>query len=221
VTKFGLVFLIFLLAAGGAAAGLRRGIERAVTTPGVAANERLSALTGAGLYGLLVAIAITIAFIRQLLPAHYLVGFALIPPLLLKLASTGYRFLRYYTGDLAYRLAGAPSLVLRLTAPVLVIATFGVFATGVGLWLFGLSRGDAWMSAHVASAVVMALSASLHALGHVRRSAAAAVEELRAATSGAGLAGRWAVVASLVAGIGLAAASLLYATPFPPDAAGR
>lgn len=41
------------------------------------------------------------------------------PPILLKLGSTGYRFLRYYAGDFAYRLERPPALPLRLMAPAL------------------------------------------------------------------------------------------------------
>ena len=48
------------------------------------------------------------------------VGLLLIPPVVLKLASTGYRFVRYYAGARAYREKGPPPLPLRLLAPVLV-----------------------------------------------------------------------------------------------------
>jgi len=68
--KFGGVFLILL----------------------VAANERLTAVNGALLFILMAAIAITILFIRPLLPWHYRVGILVLPPLGLKLFSTGYRF---------------------------------------------------------------------------------------------------------------------------------
>ena len=44
----------------------------------------------------------------------------LIAPVLLKLASTGYRLLRYYGRSRAYREKGPPRLPLRLLAPVLV-----------------------------------------------------------------------------------------------------
>ncbi len=41
-----------------------------------------------------------------LLVAHMFIGLVLIPPVLLKLGSTGYRFARYYTGAPAYRAKG-------------------------------------------------------------------------------------------------------------------
>ena len=55
----------------------------------------------------------------------------LIPPVALKLGSTGYRFARYYLGSPVYRAKGPPLLPLRLLAPVLVLTTLLVFATGV------------------------------------------------------------------------------------------
>jgi len=66
----------------------------------------------------------------------------------------------------------------------------------------------------------MILAAGVHTLSHLRRSAAAAVEEVTAHPSREALTRRSLVVASLVLGSVLAAASLLYSTPFPPAAAG-
>ena len=39
---------------------------------------------------------VTILFLRPLLSVHIFVGMLLIPPVALKLGSTGYRFVRYY-----------------------------------------------------------------------------------------------------------------------------
>jgi hypothetical protein len=97
VSKFGLVFLVLLLAAGLALVP-RHAVERPVQrSAGVDANDRLTAVTGLVLYLLIGAIAVTILFIQPLLSAHYLVGLMLVPPVVLKLGSTGYRFVRYYT----------------------------------------------------------------------------------------------------------------------------
>ena len=46
--------------------------------------------------------------IGQLLWLHLFVGLLLIGPVVLKLASTGYRFARYYTNDAVYRRKGPP-----------------------------------------------------------------------------------------------------------------
>jgi hypothetical protein len=60
-------------------------------------------VTAVVLVGLLVAEGVTIVHMRGLVTAHMFIGMVLIPPVLLKLASTGYRFVRYYTGRRAYR----------------------------------------------------------------------------------------------------------------------
>ena len=204
MSKFGLIFLFLLLAAA-----LNAFARPARTDEGTkpAPNERLTALTGALLFACLVAIAASVLYLPVWLPVHYLVGFLAIPPVAVKLASTGYRFARYYTHDPRYREAGAPSPVLRfVVAPVLVISTVVVFATGIELWLFAVRFGSWWMSAHTLSAVVFMIAAVAHLLSHLRRSAGAIMRDAPRARS--------IVVGSLVAGVALALASLTYATPF-------
>ena len=218
--KFGYVFLA-LLAASAFLSVLRSDpAEHSVNDAEVARNQRLTAFTGIVIYVLLVAVAITVISISSLLTAHYLVGFLLLPPLILKLGSTGYRFVRYYTGSAAFRLAGAPPVLLRfVVAPLLVASTVIVFASGIELWIFGLRFGSAWIEAHTISAVVMVLAAAAHVVAHLRRSGDVMVDEL----SGRGreaISRRSVVLASVVAGSVLAVASLLYASPFTASVAG-
>ena len=181
---------------------------------GVTANERLTTLTGGLLLVLLALMGITVLSVRRLLPEHFLLGFLLIPPVALKLVSTGYRFWRYYTGDSQYRRAGPPELFLRLIAPIVVISTVAVFATGVELWLFGLRFGSIWVEAHKLSFGVWLPATAIHVLGHVSRTGQGALEELSAFRSRTTITRRSLVVGSLIAGVVLAAASLTYATPF-------
>lgn len=221
MTKFGFVFLVLLAATALWAVGKPGSRDRKPTDPAVEHNQRLTALNGLVLYLLLVAIVVTVADLSGLLAAHYLVGFVLIPPVVLKFASTGYRFWRYYAdGGGPYRLAGPPPAFLRfVVAPVLVVSTVVVLGTGVELWLFGLRFGSVWMPAHTVSAVVMLLAATVHLLAHLRRSGDVVVDEL-AGRAREPLSTRTWVVASLVSGAVLALASLLYATPFPANGAG-
>jgi hypothetical protein len=216
MSKFGAAFLILLLAASiNAARPLSSGGAR-TAGPDVAANERLTALNGVLLFILLAAIATTVLFIRPLLTWHYLLGILVIPPLALKLFSTGYRFARYYRNDTAFRLAGAPPLLLRfVVAPVLVFSTVAVFGTGLELWVFGFRYGGAWVTAHTLSAAVFMVAVTVHSLSHLRRSTAAVADEVSAPGSQRGL-----IAAALVLGGVLAAASLTYMTPFPGLAAG-
>jgi hypothetical protein len=181
---------------------------------GVTANERLTGLTGGLLLVLLALMGITVLSVRRLLPEHFLLGFLLIPPVALKLASTGYRFGRYYTGDSQYRRAGPPQLIMRLIAPIAVISTVAVFATGIELWLFGLRFGSIWVEAHKLSFTVWLPATAVHVLGHLSRTSKIAAAEVSASRSRTTITRRSLVVGSLIAGVVLAAASLTYATPF-------
>ena len=70
---------------------------------GTEGNEILTSAVAVVLTGLLVAEGVTVIHMGGLISAHMFIGMVLIPPALLKLASTGYRFVRYYT-----RIAGLP-----------------------------------------------------------------------------------------------------------------
>ena len=72
------------------------------------------------------------------------IGLVLIPPVVLKLASTGYRFVRYYTGARGHRAKGPPPAPLRALAPLLVATTLAIFATGVGCSCSATSRTCCW-----------------------------------------------------------------------------
>ncbi len=180
----------------------------------VGGNERLTSLTGAVLFVLLALIGITVLRVRSLLPEHLLLGFVLIPLIALKLFSTGYRFVRYYSGDPAYRHAGPPKLMLRLIAPVVVLSTIVLFATGLELWAFGLRFGSVWIGVHRLSFLIWLPLILVHAAGYFNRSADAAAEELSGRSPGDAFTRRSLVVSSLVAGVVLALASLAYASPF-------
>ncbi len=101
--------------------------------PGVAGNERLTALTAAILLPLIVAEIATIANIRALMSTHVLVGVLLAGPLTVKTASTGWRFIRHYTHHPAYRRKGPPRPLQRTTSPLLLLATLAVIGSGIGL----------------------------------------------------------------------------------------
>jgi hypothetical protein len=181
---------------------------------GVSGNERLTSITGAVLFVLLGLIGITVLQVRSLLPEHLLLGFVLIPPLGLKMFSTGYRFIRYYTGDPLYRRAGPPRLMLRLIAPIVVISTVALFVTGLELWAFGLRFGSVWVAAHKLSFVIWLPFMLIHAFSYFNKSADATSSELSGKVRFGPLAPRSLVVGSLVAGVVLALASLAYASPF-------
>jgi hypothetical protein len=64
---------------------------------GVIGNERLTALVSLVLLVLLIVELVTSALLRIWLAAHTVVGVLLVGPLLVKMGSTFWRFLRYYT----------------------------------------------------------------------------------------------------------------------------
>ncbi len=170
-------------------------------TGGTAGNEILTSATAAVLICLLLAEGLTILRIHSLLSPHMFIGLALIPPVLLKLASTGYRLLRYYARSPTYRAKGPPLLPLRLMAPALVASTIAVFATGVALLAVG-HRSGTLLLLHKASFVVWGAVFGIHFLAYLPRVLRSLGADWgvarRQAVGGAGLRGM--LVASVVGG---------------------
>jgi hypothetical protein len=134
---------------------------------GTDGNEQLTAMVGLVLIPLLLVIGVTLLQMRQLIWVHLFVGLVLIGPVMAKVASTGYRFIRYYARDLAYRSKGPPELWLRLAAPLLVVTTLLVFVTGVILLFAGPADRGSLTEIHKVSFIVWAVFFGLHLLGHV------------------------------------------------------
>lgn len=159
---------------------------------GTEGNEILTNGTAVVLTGLLVAEGFTIVNIRGLLTAHMFIGMVLIPPVLLKLASTGYRFVRYYARSRTYRAKGPPRLPLRLLAPVLVASPIAVLVTGVVLLADG-HESDTVLLIHQASSVVLGVVLAVHFLAYAPRVARSVRSDWgaarREAVPGAGLRG--------------------------------
>jgi hypothetical protein len=149
------------------AAPLARSGVRGLLAGGTTGNELLTAVTGAVLIVLLAVIGVTIIRIGSLLSVHLFVGLVLVGPLALKLASTGYRFVRYYTGNPRYRSKGAPPTQLRLIAPVVVVSTVVVMASGVALLLGGPQSRGTFFLVHKVSFFVWVAFTALHVLGHL------------------------------------------------------
>jgi hypothetical protein len=135
---------------------------------GTAGNEQLTAVTGLVLIVLLAVIGVTILRLRgPLLSIHLFVGIALIGPVALKLASTGYRFVRYYTANPLYRSKGPPAIALRVIAPFVVLTTVVVFASGVVLLFAGPSSRDTLLPIHKVSFIVWIAFTAIHVLAHL------------------------------------------------------
>jgi hypothetical protein len=138
----------------------------ATRTGGVAGNARLTGAIAVALLVLLVAEGVTIPFIGQLLGPHIFIGLLLVPPVALKLGSTGYRFARYYTDDEPYIRKGPPPTVLRFLAPGVVLTTLALLGTGVALLFTGPPR-NTLIFAHKLSFFAWVAVMALHVLGHL------------------------------------------------------
>jgi len=107
---------------------------------GSSGNEHLTAIVATLLLVLLAVEGATILRIRELLTVHAFVGMLLLPVIALKLASTGWRMLRYYRRGEEYVRRGPPHVLLRaFVAPVVAVSTLVLFGTGVAL--LALDRG--------------------------------------------------------------------------------
>ncbi len=192
----------------------------AETAGGVAGNERLTAMTGAVLLVLFAAEGVTILSIHRLLTMHFFVGMLLIGPVALKVASTGYRFVRYYSGAVPYLQKGPPALFMRMLGPLVMATSLAVLGTGVALAVVGPGARQ-WIFLHKASFVLWFGVMTIHVLvyaprlprlllggtgaGHTGVPAVAA----RAGAVLGGRAARWLLLtASLACGLLLAAATL-------------
>jgi hypothetical protein len=169
---------------------------------GTDGNERLTSTVGLVLVVLLLVEAATTLSLSSLLPVHLFLGLLLLPPIVLKLASTGWRFLRYYTRNAPYRLKGPPELLLRLLAPPLVASTVVLFGTGVAFLIAG-HGGGLLLTAHVVSFVIWGVLMIVHVLAYLRHVLSHGVADWRPAArsvAGAKLR-RYVVSGALAAGI--------------------
>jgi hypothetical protein len=174
---------------------------------GVEANARLTGSTALVLLVLLAIEGVTLLRIGPMLGVHVFVGVMLIPPVLLKIASTGYRFAKYYLGAPAYREKGPPPWLLRMLGPLVIVLTVTVLGSGVGLLFSSGTLRQQLLLLHKASFVVWFGVTALHVLGHLADTARLAPLDLHPTTrrqvAGAGLR-QWGLAAAISIGFMLA-----------------
>lgn len=177
---------------------------------GVEGNARLTSVNGALLLVLLAVEGVTILSIRSLISWHIYLGVLLVGPVLLKCASTCYRFVRYYRRAAPYVDKGPPHLVLRLLGPLVIVSSLAVLGTGIALIYVGPDHRQPLLGLHKASFIVWFAVTTVHVLGHVIDAGSTTLRELRdTSTPRAQRQRRWraaAVVVSLLVGVGLASA---------------
>jgi hypothetical protein len=187
----------------------RRKWRAAARTWGPPGNERLTASTGLVLLVLLAAEALTTLALGTYLPVHIFLGLLLLPPIGLKLATTGWRFLRYYTRNKLYRFEGAPRLLLRLLAPFLIASTVSLFGSGIALIAVG--HGDGVLrTVHSLSFIAWGVLVLVHVLAYLKRTLRLGTSDWRR-NAGLVVAGararRGALAAALLAGVIVALAT--------------
>jgi hypothetical protein len=173
-----------------------------------AGNERLTAMTGAVLLVLFVAECLTLLNIGNLLTLHVFLGMLLLGPVGLKIASTLWRFTRYYKGSAAYVRRGPPALLQRVTGPFVILTTVAVLGTGIMLVVEGPGNGS-WGRLHHLSFFLWAFFMVIHLASYVPklpRKLSGRVDDARHLL--AARATRWFLLCgSLAAGLGLAFAT--------------
>jgi hypothetical protein len=140
----------------------------AASTWGPPGNERLTSSTGLVLLVLLAIETLTTLALRTYLHVHIFLGLLLLPPVALKLASTGWRFARYYAHNEPYKREGPPRPLLRMLAPFLVASTLSLFGTGVALITFGHGDGEL-RTLHTLSFIAWGVLMIVHVLAYLPR----------------------------------------------------
>jgi hypothetical protein len=170
---------------------------------GVEGNSRLTGLAAAVLLVLLAAEGATLLSVHRLVTPHVVIGMLLVPPVLVKMGSIGWRFVRYYSGNDAYREKGPPVLFLRLLGPAVVLLTIAVFGSGIAVLFVPESLRSQLLFVHKASFVLWFGAMTFHVLGHILDTARLAPADIlrrtRRQVQGAG-ARLWTVAGSLVIG---------------------
>jgi hypothetical protein len=136
---------------------------------GVIGNERLTALAGAVLLVLIVVEIVSSVSLHVGIAVHIFVGLLLAGPLVVKIGSTGYRFLRYYTGSPAYVRKGPPRLPLRVLAPLLLVTTLVVIGSGIGLVVTGPLHPGPLLLVHGMSTLLWLPLIAIHVFAYLRR----------------------------------------------------
>ena len=173
-------------------------------------NERLTSSTGLVLLVLLAVETLTTVALRTYLNVHLFLGLLLLPAVTLKLASTGWRFARYYTRNKEYVLAGPPRMLMRILAPLLIASTLALFGTGVAMIVVG-HRGGQLRTLHTFSFIAWGVLIGVHVLAYLTRVLRDGTMDWRrnAVDASTGVRSRRAiVVGTLLAGIVLASATL-------------
>ena len=181
---------------------------------GVDGNERLTSLVAVVLLLLLFLVGLTVPVANVQTRLHVFFGVVVIPPVLLKVASTSWRMIKYYARSFSYRRKGPPMPLLRLLGPVLVVLTLVLLFSGVGL-VIGAPRSlhPQLSQIHRASFILWFVVTAVHVLAHLKETLSVAPRDFlrgaRRRVRGSALRA-WTTLASVALGVACGWAILPY-----------
>lgn len=187
--------------------------SRNETPSSVVRNERLTGIAGTILFILIVSQLVITANLHSLLSVHIFVGILLSGPLLIKMCSTGFKFLLYYAGNPAFVKHGAPNIWLRLLAPFLVMMTILVFISGFALTFVGPNHMGIFFTIHAASVALWIPLVIVHIYAHIKRATRITLSDLREKAR-LRVKGRNARLGTNVAGLVMGAIAAVLMLPF-------
>ena len=183
----------------------------------VEANARLTGAAGIVILILLIAELVTVVLgAASVLSLHVAIGLILVPPVLVKLASTTWRMVNYYLGAAAYVHRGPPRRLDRVLAAILSLAIVLLLTSGITLLLGPSSIHQNALQVHKVTFYLALLLIFAHLTQHLTQ-ALRLVARDRINRPGSALAvrARWtAVLATVLVGGLLAVALTGHAEPY-------
>lgn len=183
----------------------------------VEANARLTGTAGIVVLILLIAELVTVVLgAASVLSLHVAIGLILVPPVLVKLASTTWRMVNYYVGAAAYTHRGPPPTLARILGPILSLAIVLVVISGIALILGPSSIHHSALQVHKVTFYLALLLIVVHLAMHLTKAVRLLARDWVNRRGPALLTrARWtAIVGSIVLGALLALALAGHAEPY-------
>lgn len=167
----------------------------------VEANARLTGTAGIVILILLVAELVTVVLgAASVLSLHVAIGLILVPPVLVKLASTTWRMVNYYLRAAAYKHRGPPPPLARVLGPILSLAIVLVLASGGALILGPSSLHRTALQVHKVTFYLTLLLILPHLAMHLTKAVRLAARDWVSRRGAAVLMrARWTAIAGSVA----------------------
>jgi uncharacterized membrane protein YtjA (UPF0391 family) len=166
---------------------------------------------------LLIAELVTVVLgAASVLSLHVAIGLILVPPVLVKLATTTWRMVNYYIGAATYTHRGPPPTLARILGPILSLAIVLVLISGIALILGPSSIHHSALQVHKVTFYLALLLIVVHLAMHLTKAVRLLARDWVNRRGPALLTrARWtAIVGSIVLGALLALALAGHAEPY-------